>query len=113
MSDTRFLRIPPQLAGQRLDRALAQLVPEYSRSRLQQWIREGQVLPDGERTIPRAPVAEGAQVQLQAVVQPLDSPVEAQSIELDLCNPRITSREPEHSKLSLQGRLTSILCVGF
>jgi len=84
MSDTRFLRIPPQLAGQRLDRALAQLVPEYSRSRLQQWIREGQVLLDGDRANPRTPVAEGAQVQLQAVAQPLDSPVEAQPIELDI-----------------------------
>jgi len=84
MSDTRFLDIPPQLAGQRLDRALAQLVPEYSRSRLQQWIRDGQVLLDGERTSPRTPVVEGARVQLRAVAQPLDSPVEAQPIELDI-----------------------------
>ena len=84
MSDTRFLDIPPQLAGQRLDRALAQLVPEYSRSRLQQWIRDGQVLLDGERTSPRTQVVEGARVQLRAVAQPLDSPVKAQPIELDI-----------------------------
>ncbi|MDH3714194.1 MAG: 23S rRNA pseudouridine(1911/1915/1917) synthase RluD [Gammaproteobacteria bacterium] len=84
MSDTRFLEIPPQLAGQRLDRALAQLVPEYSRNRLQQWIRDGQVLLDGKRTTPRAQVAEGAQVQLRATPQPPDSPVEAQRMDLDI-----------------------------
>ena len=65
MSLTRFLHIPPELAGQRLDRALAQLVPEYSRSRLQQWIRDGQVLLEGERTTPRAQVLEGARVHRQ------------------------------------------------
>jgi 23S rRNA pseudouridine1911/1915/1917 synthase len=84
MSLTRFLHIPPELAGQRLDRALAQLVPEYSRSRLQQWIRDGQVLLEGERTTPRAQVLEGARVQLQATPQPLDTPVQAQRIELDV-----------------------------
>ncbi|MDH3452208.1 MAG: 23S rRNA pseudouridine(1911/1915/1917) synthase RluD [Gammaproteobacteria bacterium] len=84
MSDTRQLQIPLHLAGQRLDRALAQLVPEYSRNRLQQWIRDGQVLVDGERTTPRAPVVGGAQVQLRAVAQPLDSPVQAQPIPLDI-----------------------------
>lgn len=84
MSDTRHLEIPLQLAGERLDRALAQLVPEYSRSRLQKWIRDGHVLLDGQRTTPRAPVAEGAKVQLEAVAQPADSPVRAQPIALDV-----------------------------
>jgi len=36
--------IPVNLAGYRLDKALAELLPDYSRTRLQQWIREGQVL---------------------------------------------------------------------
>ncbi len=85
MSDTRYLQIPRHLAGERLDRALAQLVPEYSRSRLQQWIRDGHVLLDGERATPRAPVAEGAEVQLQPLAQPLASPVRPQSIPLAIC----------------------------
>ncbi|HEX5127969.1 MAG TPA: 23S rRNA pseudouridine(1911/1915/1917) synthase RluD [Rhodocyclaceae bacterium] len=35
------------LAGERLDAALARLIPEHSRSRLQTWIREGRILRDG------------------------------------------------------------------
>ena len=38
--------IPRELAGLRLDQALARLFPEYSRSRLQAWVRAGRVLLD-------------------------------------------------------------------
>jgi 23S rRNA pseudouridine1911/1915/1917 synthase len=38
--------IPPELAGLRLDLALAQVFPEHSRSRLQAWVRAGRVLLD-------------------------------------------------------------------
>jgi 23S rRNA pseudouridine1911/1915/1917 synthase len=44
------LQIPTNLAGQRLDQALAQLLPDYSRSRLKTWIDAGEVLVDGPRT---------------------------------------------------------------
>ena len=80
----RHLHIPAHLAGQRLDRALAQLVPEYSRSRLQQWIRGGQVLLDGAPAAPRAPVAEGAQIELHAEPPPPASTVLAEPIDLDV-----------------------------
>jgi 23S rRNA pseudouridine1911/1915/1917 synthase len=33
--------------GERLDKALAQFIPQFSRSRLQQWIAQGHVLVDG------------------------------------------------------------------
>ena len=35
--------IPEELAGKRLDQALAALFPEHSRARLQEWIRKGEV----------------------------------------------------------------------
>ncbi|MCA3070732.1 MAG: RluA family pseudouridine synthase [Rhodocyclaceae bacterium] len=44
------LVIPVSSAGERIDQALAALLPEHSRSRLQQWIRDGRVLVDG-RTV--------------------------------------------------------------
>ncbi|MEK8015566.1 MAG: 23S rRNA pseudouridine(1911/1915/1917) synthase RluD [Candidatus Parabeggiatoa sp.] len=37
-------KIPADMAGYRLDKALAELFPSYSRGRLQQWIRDGQIL---------------------------------------------------------------------
>jgi 23S rRNA pseudouridine1911/1915/1917 synthase len=57
--------IPLAFAGQRLDQVLAQLLPDYSRSRLQQWIRAGQVRVDGVASVPRAKVAGGEQVSLR------------------------------------------------
>lgn len=41
------LNVPDEGAGQRLDVVLASLLPEYSRSRLQTWVREGLVQVDG------------------------------------------------------------------
>ncbi len=37
-------KIPQNMAGYRLDKALAELFPSYSRGRLQQWMRDGYVL---------------------------------------------------------------------
>ena len=38
--------IPVEMLGMRLDQALAELIQDYSRSRLQQWIRAGEVTLD-------------------------------------------------------------------
>ena len=37
------LEIPQELAGLRLDSALARLLPEHSRTRIKAWIEAGQV----------------------------------------------------------------------
>lgn len=41
------LNVPSHLAGKRLDQILAELLPQYSRNRLQGWIRAGQLQVDG------------------------------------------------------------------
>lgn len=58
--------IPEELAGQRLDRALAQLFPEYSRSRLKAWLLDGVIVVDGSSPRPRDPVHGGETVTLSA-----------------------------------------------
>lgn len=40
--------LPESICGQRLDKALSLLVPQYSRSRIQQWIEAGHVTVDGK-----------------------------------------------------------------
>ncbi len=40
-------RVPAELAGLRLDQALARIYPEHSRSRLQAWLKEGRIRVDG------------------------------------------------------------------
>ncbi len=55
-------QIPPTCAGMRLDQALAELLPIYSRSRLQQWLKAGRLRVDGAVRRPRDPVAGGETV---------------------------------------------------
>ncbi len=56
--------IPPELAGNRLDQALARMFPEFSRSRLAQWVKKGLVSVDGEARRPRDTVNGGETVIL-------------------------------------------------
>jgi len=67
----RESQVPPELAGQRFDQALAKLFPEYSRSRLTQWIKEGRAFLDEGPARPRDAVAGGQRVRLQVVEEPL------------------------------------------
>ncbi|MFT4197028.1 MAG: 23S rRNA pseudouridine(1911/1915/1917) synthase RluD [Pseudoxanthomonas sp.] len=74
--------VPAELAGRRFDAALAELFPEYSRSRLAGWIRDGQARLDGQALRPRDPVQAGQVATLQAVAevatdaQPEDIPLQ-------------------------------------
>lgn len=56
--------IPADLAGLRLDRALAILLPDYSRARLQHWIRCGRARVDARCPRPRDLVQGGERVEL-------------------------------------------------
>ena len=51
--------------GARLDQALSRMLPEYSRSRIQSWIREGFVTLNRQIVKPRDKVYEGDQLQLE------------------------------------------------
>jgi 23S rRNA pseudouridine1911/1915/1917 synthase len=75
--------VPDDNFGQRLDLALARLFPVYSRARLQQWIKNGQVRVDG--TVPRArdPVRGGERIIIHAPVQAQPS-LQAQAIRLSV-----------------------------
>ena len=43
------LTIPAEMAGQRLDSALARLMPEHSRTRIKGWIEAGAVRSEERR----------------------------------------------------------------
>ncbi|MCO5760883.1 MAG: 23S rRNA pseudouridine(1911/1915/1917) synthase RluD [Chromatiaceae bacterium] len=76
-------RLPPDLAGQRLDQALAELLPEFSRSRLQQWIDAGRVRLNGLPCRRRDRVWGGEEVWVEPVLEP-DVNCLPQAIPLDL-----------------------------
>ena len=56
--------VPLSLAGKRFDQALAEMFPDFSRSRLTEWIKSGDALLDGQPARPRAPVRGGETVLL-------------------------------------------------
>ncbi|QXP88280.1 23S rRNA pseudouridine(1911/1915/1917) synthase RluD [Methylococcus capsulatus] len=58
--------IPHHLAGLRLDQALAVLFPDFSRARLQTWIKDGHALLDGIQVAPRQKLLGGERVELRA-----------------------------------------------
>jgi 23S rRNA pseudouridine1911/1915/1917 synthase len=68
LTDTETLHavVPDQLANKRLDQVLAKLFADYSRSRLQQWILDGQVSVDGQQLRAKDKVLAGQQIQVQA-----------------------------------------------
>lgn len=76
-------RIPASAAGRRLDQVLAELFSGYSRSRLQQWIKQGSVLLNGHTAPARYRVAGGERVEIAAQLQ-VETGVQPQPIPLDV-----------------------------
>jgi len=64
-AEKQILAIPAEFAGQRLDRALASMFPEYSRSRLKEWLLAGAITVEGGPTRPRDAVSGGERVTMQ------------------------------------------------
>jgi len=77
-------RVSEQFAGQRLDAALASMFPDYSRSRLQQWIRDGRVLLDGELVKPRTRLAGDEVLELNIIPESRPDEFRPQAIALDI-----------------------------
>jgi 23S rRNA pseudouridine1911/1915/1917 synthase len=57
--------VPMESAGHRLDQLLAEHCAEYSRSRLQHWIRTGRVLLDGRSCLPKQKLRGGERILLR------------------------------------------------
>ncbi len=72
-----------ELAGRRLDQALAEVFPDYSRSRLKQWLEAGNILVDGQKHRPKDKIWGGEKVVLDVVLEPQREYV-AQAIPLDI-----------------------------
>ncbi|HJU38950.1 MAG TPA: 23S rRNA pseudouridine(1911/1915/1917) synthase RluD [Tahibacter sp.] len=81
--NTQTLEIPLALAGRRFDQVLAELFPDYSRSRLTAWIKSGDALLDGAAVPPRQLVKGGESVSLAAVASQ-EVPLAPEAIALDI-----------------------------
>ena len=81
----RRLTIPEERAGQRLDQALAALLPDYSRSRLKGWIESGEIRVDGAMRRPRDKVSGGESIALEAILDEA-TVAEPQAMALELAH---------------------------
>jgi 23S rRNA pseudouridine1911/1915/1917 synthase len=80
---TQTFTVPPELAGLRLDQALARLLPEHSRSRLKEWIEAGRVSLGNRMPRPRD-LLSGGELIVVNVEPPSMHTVVAQAIELEI-----------------------------
>ena len=69
--DIQTRSIPDELAGLRLDQALARMFPEYSRSRLKEWLLSGAITVDGAARRPRDAVGGGERIEMQVQAETL------------------------------------------
>lgn len=108
-------RIPPALDGTRLDAALARLFAPHSRARLQDWLRAGRVLVEGEPARPRDPARAGERVEVwpearAAGAAPEDLPLavvhaDADLIVLDKAAGQVMHPAPGHASGTVQNAL--------
>lgn len=75
--------VTPDMAGKRLDQIAAQLFPDYSRARLQSWIRNGELRVDNRQLRPRDKVYPGAVLRVEAALE-VAADWDAESLPLDI-----------------------------
>ncbi len=85
MSQNIYLsgQVPETAAGRRLDQVLAEMFPQYSRSRLQQWIKSGAVLLDRRPVLAKYRVVGGERAEISIRLQLEDGP-RPEDIPLDI-----------------------------
>jgi len=76
--------VPVELGGQRFDQIAAQLFPDYSRSRLQAWIKSGELTVNGAPQRASDKLPGGAALALAAELQVVDDSWQAQAIALNI-----------------------------
>ncbi len=68
--NNQIVTIPEELTNERLDQALAKLLPEYSRTQIKLWIDSDQVLVNGCSVKAKTRVKSGDSVSVHATIKP-------------------------------------------
>lgn len=76
----RLLIVPRESHGQRIDCVLAELVPEFSRSQLSMWLKQGKIMVNQTQLKPKDKVNGGEEVDFAVDLSSLENRVE-------LCTP--------------------------
>lgn len=65
-----YITIPDTHANERLDQALAKLLPNYSRTQIKDWIESGHILVNGMTTKAKIKVKGGENISIEALFKP-------------------------------------------
>ncbi len=76
------LKLTDDLCGERLDKALSKLVPQYSRNRIQQWIEAGFVTADGQPARGKASVLGDEDIIILPQAAPEERAFQPESMDL-------------------------------
>ena len=79
-----FLKLTDDACGERLDKVLSKLVPQYSRSRIQQWIEAGHVTIDGQPARGKATVLGDEDIIILPQAAPEEQAFKPESIDLSI-----------------------------
>jgi 23S rRNA pseudouridine1911/1915/1917 synthase len=82
-AEKQITAIPAEFAGLRLDQALARMFPDFSRSRLKEWLLAGAITVEGGPKRPRDAVSGGETVTLQPQAE-VTVRAEPEPIELEI-----------------------------
>ncbi len=77
------LIVPPELSGQRLDQVLAELMSEYSRTRIKTWIDGGNVTVDGAVLRAKDRLVGSERIEVDASIE-AEEGVAAENIQLEI-----------------------------
>jgi len=76
--------VPNEYQGQRVDVVLAQLFPDFSRSQLTTWLKEGAITLNQHQYKPKDKVYGGEQIKVHVIQSATDKELSAENIPLDI-----------------------------
>lgn len=83
-SEHLSITVPAELAGLRLDQALARLLPDYSRNRIAAWVRDARIRVSGAVAKPKQKVWGGEAISLDTLAAPATTSHQPQALALDI-----------------------------
>jgi 23S rRNA pseudouridine1911/1915/1917 synthase len=78
------LKLTPEFCGVRLDKVMSQLVPQYSRSRLQQWMDSGHVTVDDQPARPKTIALGDESIVIRPQAAPEEQAFKAEAMSLPI-----------------------------
>ncbi|MCY4045510.1 MAG: 23S rRNA pseudouridine(1911/1915/1917) synthase RluD [Cellvibrionales bacterium] len=88
MSDPEHIfmtrKVEPHQTSARFDQVLAEIMPEYSRAKLQSWIKSGQIRLDDRTVKPKEKVLEGQTITVDVIVESVVNYEKAESVDFDV-----------------------------